>query len=482
MPGAFVVLDALPLTPNGKVDRKALPAPESRPAEPVRGAAHAGGGGAGGDLGGGAAPGAGGGDGELLRAGRALAAGHAGGLARSASVFGVELPLRALFEGPTVAELAGRVEEMRRAGEGAAAPAARPRPRRGRRCRSPSRRSGSGSCTRWSRRAPRYNMPWPRRLRGRLDAGALERALGELVRRHEALRTTFRPVEQGAVQVVHPAAPAHLPVLDLTGLAPRAREARGAPPGAGGRGAPLRPGARSAAARDAAAPRGRGARAAADHAPHRQRRVEHGRALPRAVHPLRSVLAPAEPLAAAAAAGAVRGLRRVAARLAAGRGAAAAARLVAGAAGRRAPARWSSPPTARAPRWRARAALHSRSAFPRTSPAGSALSPGGEGATLYMVTHAALDLLLSRWSGQEDLVVGSPIAGRTQVGTEGLIGFFVNTLALRIDLSGDPSFRSSCAACGRRRWGRTPTRSCPSSGWWRRSLRSGACRTRRSSR
>src|SRR5688500_8688757 len=58
-----------------------------------------------------------------------------------------------------------------------------------------------------------------------------------------------------------------------------------------------------------------------------------------------------------------------------------------------------------------------------------------------MVTHAALDLLLSRWSGQEDLVVGSPIAGRTQVGTEGLIGFFVNTLALRIDLSGDPTFQ-----------------------------------------
>ncbi|HEX5723982.1 MAG TPA: amino acid adenylation domain-containing protein, partial [Longimicrobiaceae bacterium] len=58
-----------------------------------------------------------------------------------------------------------------------------------------------------------------------------------------------------------------------------------------------------------------------------------------------------------------------------------------------------------------------------------------------MVTHAALDLLLSRWSGQEDLVVGSPIAGRTQVGTEGLIGFFVNTLALRVDLSGDPSFQ-----------------------------------------
>src|SRR5205085_670578 len=66
-----------------------------------------------------------------------------------------------------------------------------------------------------------YNMPRSIRLRGSLDAGALERALGALTERHESLRTTFRPVEQGAVQVVHPAAPAHLPVLDLTGLTPQ---------------------------------------------------------------------------------------------------------------------------------------------------------------------------------------------------------------------------------------------------------------------
>jgi acyl carrier protein len=64
-----------------------------------------------------------------------------------------------------------------------------------------------------------------------------------------------------------------------------------------------------------------------------------------------------------------------------------------------------------------------------------------EGATLFMVLVAAFQLLLSRWSGQSDVVVGTPVAGRTHRETEGLIGFFVNMLALRTDLSGDPSFR-----------------------------------------
>jgi non-ribosomal peptide synthetase component F len=48
---------------------------------------------------------------------------------------------------------------------------------------------------------------------------------------------------------------------------------------------------------------------------------------------------------------------------------------------------------------------------------------------------------LHRYSGQDDIVVGSPVAGRTQSEIEGLIGFFVNTLVLRADFSGDPSFR-----------------------------------------
>ena len=63
------------------------------------------------------------------------------------------------------------------------------------------------------------------------------------------------------------------------------------------------------------------------------------------------------------------------------------------------------------------------------------------GVTLYMVILAAWSCVLSRLSGQDDIVIGSPTANRNHHQIESLIGFFVNTLALRIDLSGDPTVR-----------------------------------------
>ncbi|HLN62680.1 MAG TPA: amino acid adenylation domain-containing protein, partial [Symbiobacteriaceae bacterium] len=63
-----------------------------------------------------------------------------------------------------------------------------------------------------------------------------------------------------------------------------------------------------------------------------------------------------------------------------------------------------------------------------------------EGATLFMTLMAGWQTLLARYSGQDDFAVGSPIANRTRPELEGLIGCFINTLALRADLSGNPTF------------------------------------------
>jgi len=66
-------------------------------------------------------------------------------------------------------------------------------------------------------------------------------------------------------------------------------------------------------------------------------------------------------------------------------------------------------------------------------------------ATLYMTLLAGFQALLAFWSGQEDLLVGSPIAGRRRRETEGLVGCFVNTLVLRGDLAGNPTFEELLA-------------------------------------
>jgi amino acid adenylation domain-containing protein len=64
-----------------------------------------------------------------------------------------------------------------------------------------------------------------------------------------------------------------------------------------------------------------------------------------------------------------------------------------------------------------------------------------EKTTLFMTVLAAFNVLLSRYTGQEDIAVGTPVANRDRAEIEGLIGFFVNSLVLRTDLSGNPSFR-----------------------------------------
>ncbi|HEU4558943.1 MAG TPA: non-ribosomal peptide synthase/polyketide synthase, partial [Longimicrobium sp.] len=441
VPAAVVLLDALPITGNGKLDRRALPAPETggaeaayvaprTPAEEVLAGIWA----------------------EVLRlervgveesffdlGGHSLLATRV--VSRIREVFGVELPLRALFEGPTVAELAVRVEEMRRA-ELPVLPAVVPVKRAGALPLAFAQerlwfldRLEPGSTT--------YNIPVAWRLGGTLDEVALERALGEIVRRHEALRTVFTEVGGSPVQVIAPFGGFALPVEELSELGEADREAA------------LRRRADDEARRPfdlAAGPLFRAALlrlGAEDHV--LLLGMHHivgdgwslgvlGRelaALYAAYREGRESPLPELPVQYADYAVWQR-------------------EQLAGDALDRQLAYWKerlagAPELLELPTDRPRPAVQSY----RGATVPVALSPEllerlqalgrSEGATLYMTLLGAFQVLLSKYGGSEDVVVGSPIAGRTRGEVEELIGFFVNTLVLRTDLSGDPSFRELLA-------------------------------------
>ena len=106
-----------------------------------------------------------------------------------------------------------------------------------------------------------------------------------------------------------------------------------------------------------------------------------------------------------------------------------------------------APPVLELPTDRARSPARGYASARRTCEVGAELSGAlrrvgrGEGATLFMVLLAGFAALLSRHAGQEEVVIGTPIAGRTEAETEGLIGVFINALALRVNLEGDPTFQ-----------------------------------------
>jgi len=222
VPGAFVVLERLPLTPNGKVDRAALPdadesggargyVPPRTPLEERLAAIWA-------EVLGVERVGAD--DGFFDLGGHSLMATRV--VARVREELRVELPLRALFEAPTVERLAPRVEALRGAGEGAQAPPLVPVPR-DRPLPLSFAQQRLWFVEQMEAGSALYNVPFPLRLRGPLDAGALRRSLAELVRRHEPLRTVVGEADGEAVQAIHPARGVPLPVLDLSALPPPAQ-------------------------------------------------------------------------------------------------------------------------------------------------------------------------------------------------------------------------------------------------------------------
>src|SRR6202035_852693 len=444
VPWQFVALASLPRTPSGKIDRRALPLPPMPADEPrlltlPRGPVE--------ELVAGIwsevlqCP-VGAEDNFFELGGHSLLATQV--LSRLQETLGAQLPLRALFEAPTVAGFAVRV---------AAALAADDRPA------SPppllaGLRSGPLPLSFAQERlwfldqlAPggwAYNIPAALRLRGRLDIQAMERALVEIVRRHEALRTVF--VESGGkpVQVVTAmpeamasAMAAVMPRIDLSALA------------------------------------GSGAESL------RLAREESCRSFDLGAGPLlRTVLV---------GLGAEEHLLLLTVHHIVADGWSVGvfwreleSLYVAFAAGRRSPlvelplqyvdfAIWQREwltgevLAAQIGFWRARLegaprALPLPTDRPRppvqsfrgaaervlwSGEEGARLRRMGraEGATLFMTFMAAWATLLHRMTGEEVLVIGSPVAGRSRPQVEGLIGLFVNTLPLHVDLAGELSWR-----------------------------------------
>jgi amino acid adenylation domain-containing protein/non-ribosomal peptide synthase protein (TIGR01720 family) len=431
VPSAFVALNAFPLNVNGKVDRAALPAPEGErteaaeafvePSTPLEktlaeiwSAVL------------GVAP-VGVSDNFFALGGHSLLATQA--VSRIKEALGVEASLRLLFEAQTIAELALRLQSA-----GAEATTARLRPRPDRESPAPV---SFAQQRLWflDQLMPGnvlYNMPAAVRLRGALDIAALERAINATVERHEALRTTFHVEDGVAVQVISPRAHIEMCRINLRGMLPEEREQE----------------AGRLAAEEASKP------------------------FDLAAGPLLRItlidLEPAEHVLLVT-------MHHI---IADGWSIGVFVREIA--------AHYQGCPVAPLPvqyadysvwqrEWIRRGALdpqlswwkeqlsgelpvldlpadHPRPATPTfrggrcrrmlRSELLSALREVGRerGATLFMTLLAAYQTLLYRYTGQEDVIVGSPIAGRNRAEVEDLIGFFVNTLPLRSRLDGAASF------------------------------------------
>ncbi|WP_342781545.1 amino acid adenylation domain-containing protein [Amycolatopsis rhizosphaerae] len=435
VPSMVVLLPELPLTPNGKLDRAALPpaglAGPVTPAvdeDPLPGL-------------------------EELLAGvwaDVLGAGRVGRhadffalgghsllamrvISRLAALLGVEVRLRALFEAPTLSAFAREVERTR--GEGVpSGPELLPASREGELPLSFSQQR-LWFLDRWAPGSSVYNLPLALRLEGDLDVHALTSALRAVVLRHEALRTRFADDDGEPRQVIDGDVTVALPVIDLAEAGDeRAGELAGQEavrPFDLARGPLLRASLLRLAADDhvllltahhivsdgwstgillrdlgecyAAAVAGRAPALPElpvqypDYAVWQRERMR-GERLERELEHWRSRLG-------------------------------------------------GAPSTVDLPVDRPRPAVQTyRGAnltvsWPREVLEAVRRLGHEEGVTPFMTLLAAWAAVLSRYSGQDDLVLGTPTAGRGRPELEDLVGLFVNTLALRVDLTGDPTFR-----------------------------------------
>jgi amino acid adenylation domain-containing protein len=437
VPSAWVVMDALPLTSNGKVDRRALPAPAAEapasagtvaprtPREEVLAGIWA-------EVLG--LPRVGVHDGFFDLGGHSLLAMRVA--SRVQRALGVRMTPRLLFDAPTVARLAARLQGGEAAAE--AAPIV-PVPRDGALPLSFAQER-LWFLHRLEPESAAYNVPAVIRLHGSLDHAVLSRALDEIVRRHEALRTTFAADGDDAAQTIHPPASLPLPLEDLSHLPAAERDSALA----------LR------AADEARRPFDLAAGPLLRAVLVRMGADDH--ALLLCMHHVASdgwsvgvFFGELAALYGAFAAGDPSPLPEPPVQYA--DWAAWQRAHLAGAALEGMAARWAerlrgAPALLELPTDRPRPAVQrnrgARHPF-RWTPALTAAvraAARAEDCTPFMVVLAGFATVLGRWARTEDVVIGTPVAGRTRPEVEGLLGFFVNTLALRTNLSGGPSFRT----------------------------------------
>ena len=439
IPSAIVLLQALPLTSNGKVDRAALPPPQGSMSMDV------------GEASAFRSPVE-----ELLAGiwsevlgvervgpednffdlgGHSLLATQA--ISWICDAFGVNLPLRRMFELPSLSALAGGIDAAMRAGDRLPAPPME-RVSRDRPLPLSFAQERLWFLHQLEPDTPAYNFSAVVRLSGKLDVRALRETLREVHRRHEVLRTTFAMAGGRPIQVTSLGVRVQLPVVDLTGFSLGEREEE----------------ARRLVTRETRRPydlsmgplfRALLLRLEADMhafmiALHHI--VSDGWSMGILVREINALYGafssgkppelPELPIQYADFAAWQRDWLQgeaLESQLAFWR------RHLEGA-----PAALDLPTDFRRPSRQSFRGGHETFEVAPKIAAGLRSLSRRSGGTLFMTLLAAFDVLLFRWTGQEDVVVGTGIANRHRREIQGLIGFFVNSLALRADLAGNPTF------------------------------------------
>jgi acyl carrier protein len=438
LPALFVELESLPLNVNGKIDRKALPAPEGLelrlavqyvpPQTPTqellvqlwsevlkreRVSIH---------------------DNFFELGGHSLLATQL--ISRVRDVFEMELSLRTLFEQPTIAGLAQKLQQGEQ--DISIAPPMVPIERDNQLLPLSFAQQRLWFLAQLEGPSATYNIPLTLRLTGRLDVTALQYCLNRIVQRHEALRTHFATVDGRAVQIITPHLEIALPLVDLQDLSEPVRQLE----------------LQRLAAEEAHQPFDLSTGPLLRASLLRSTPEEHALLLNMhhivadgwsmgvlvkevtALYQANITDTPAQlaelPIQYADFAHWQR-------------------QWLQGEVLQSQVDYWKqqldgAPPLLELPTDHPRPAVQSfcgcQLGFSIPAPLTQKLQELSRqhGVTLFMTLLGAYALLLSRYSGQQDMVIGSPIANRNRSETENLIGFFVNTLALRIDLSGELTF------------------------------------------